>query len=166
MLNCPKCGNGDLPYLVGGPIAAAGFGYESYKCPEFVDLVAKKLEQKENFIMLQWTPQALMVRFPEMVELDMQQYATITRPNQGKVLLNKESRSKFPPKLLSVMSAIFIGTHNVALMDGWAHNFGGVKLCDYDTWSNNCAKEAADKWIAMNSISHGNFKSLWDSFFW
>jgi len=29
-----------------------------------------------------------------------------------------------------------------------------------------CAKEAADKWIAMNNIPHGKFKSLWDSFFW
>jgi len=101
-------------------------------------------------------------RFPELQPLDMEQYTKGEKPNQGKIVMRKDRRYKFSSKALSVIGAIFIGSDNIAMMDGWANGFGVEQpLCNYWDYDHGCAQEAAQKWIDANRENQ-----LWDSFFW
>jgi len=167
-LYCPKCGNGDLPYISGPPLSTAGYGYKSLYCPDFEKKVARKLKKKKNFVVLMWTPQVFSARFPELVPLDILNYTYLIKPNQGKAQVRKAARHKFSDKALSVLGAIFIGTEDVKMMDGWSHgvnNEPAGQLCHYESWNNNCALEAAQKWIRQNK-DHGKTQGVWKTFFW
>jgi len=167
-LYCPKCGEGKLPYIEGPPLSTNGFTYESFFCPDFETEVAKKLENKDKFIVLMWTPMVWGARFPQLVPLDLEQYQYIIKPNVGKAQVRKDRRHKFSDKALSVLGAIFIGTEDVKAMDGWSHGFNNDppgQLCEYESWDTACSQEAAQKWIKRNS-DHGEVKGVWETFFW
>merc|ERR1712217_102041 len=111
-------------------------------------------------------PNYWSARFPELRPLNMEQYEEQTKPNQGKILIRKDSKYKLSPKALSVLGAIFIGTAEIQKMDVWQNGIGvkgpyNGQLCDYWDYDHGCAEEAAQKWIDENRAN-----KLWDSFFW
>merc|ERR1712194_247658 len=159
---CPKCAGQPFLKDQNGPIHKYEFTFQGYKCPEFETVVAEKLSKREFFLVEMWIPMFWNARFPELIPLDMEQYTVGEKPNQGKILMRKDSRYKFSSKALSVLGAIFIGTKNVQLMDGWSNGIGlDQPLCDYWDYDHGCAEEAAQRWIDANRAN-----DLWDSFFW
>jgi len=165
---CPKCGEGNLPYIKGPPLSTAGFTVDPVSCPEFETQIAAKLEKKEKFMVLMWTPSVWGARFPQLQALDLGGYEYIIKPNQGKAMVRKDARHKFSDKAISVLGAIFIGTEGAQQMDGWSHGFNNDppgQLCDYSSWDHACSAEAAKKWIHMNK-NHGTTKGVWETFFW
>jgi len=171
-LYCPKCGL--TPYLSASPLVspdnAKNWSYVDYPCPEFEKVVAKNLADKEEFLVQMWNPQVFRVRFPGLIPLNMEQYNPDLEPNHGVALMRKDRRYKYDVDAISVLGAIYFGDEDCSKMDAWAHGIAlpeGVEgpLCDYESWDNNCAKEAAHLWIRLNS-NHGEWKGIWPMFFW
>jgi len=173
-LFCPKCG-APPAYLQGSPLVSESntqnWTYVDFSCPEFETVVAQQLADKEEFLVQMWNPQVFRVRFPELIPLNMEQYTPGLEPNHGKALLRTDRRYKFDVAAISVLGAIFLGDDDCARMDAWSHGIAlpegvaGPQLCDYESWDNNCAKEAAHLWIKLNS-DHGETKGVWPMFFW
>lgn len=166
---CPLCNIGKKEdWLTTGPLHAAGFNYVTYHCPDFETKIAQKLKNEEEFLVMALYPHFWLAKFPELVPLQLEQFRDNVKPNQGKAMIRKDSISKFSSKARSVLQAIFIGSENMQEIDGWSMGFGNDppgRLCDYQTWNNNCAEEAAQKWIDRNQDS-GSKRGVWPSFFW
>jgi len=171
-LYCPKCYL--QPYLKGPPLLSEtntmNWTYVDYLCPEFDRNVAALLAEQKEFLVQMWNPQVFRVRFPDLVALNMEQYTPLLEPNHAKALIRKDRRYLFDIDAISVLGAIYLGDADVAKMDAWAHGIDlpagrTGQLCDYESWDNNCAKEAAQLWIELNS-NHGEVKGIWEMFFW
>lgn len=167
---CPVCGTGDVDYIVKPPLGTAGFSYEPVRCDEFEEHVEGMLREKIEFIAFMFTPSAWTARFPELVEMDLQNYSYQIIPVSGKALLRKASAHKFSNKARAVLQGLFIGAEGVKQMDGWAHGFNNDPpgpLCDYQSFNTACAEEAADKWIKQNqNYNTLGVKGTWPSNFW
>jgi len=190
-LYCPKCGT--QGYITGAPFVAEGntvnWTYEAFPCTDFKHEIGSRLKNREEFLVLMWTPQVFAEVFPQLVPLDMSPFWN--KPNVGKAQVRKDSRHKFTDKALAVLGAVFIGSQGVKQMDAWSHGFnlsqgeypygggskGGSKggkgseghhpLCPSESWDSNCALEAAELWIKRNK-DHGKDQppGVWPTFFW
>jgi len=174
---CPKCGSGNLPFVTGEPLGPEGanYSYEAFPCLDFITQMEQRLAKGQFFLALQWIPQAMLAKFPQMVALDMGRYTNMVKPNVGKAQVNKASRAKFTYRQLALLGAIFLGTEEVQRMDGWSHGIdlpagSPEQLCDYESWDNACSKEAAELWIKKNSnIDMGELgvkQGVYETFFW
>merc|ERR1712176_1332941 len=104
----------------------------------------------------------------QLKAVDALHLAETEKAHQGKVLARKDSISKLSDKARSVVQAIFVGSEGLQAMDGWSrgiNNDPAGPLCTYQNWNTNCAAEAADKWIALNS-AHDGYQGVWPSYFW
>merc|ERR1711972_909050 len=97
-----------------------GWNYMTYACPDFERHVEKKLEQREEFLVMSPYPHFWLARFPELKAISMQTLGSAEKPNQGKLMIRKESIGKLSPKARSVVQAIFIGSKDMQKMDGWS----------------------------------------------
>lgn len=192
-LYCPKCPGAG--YITGEPLVSASntqnWTIKQYKCTEFIENINQKLDREENFLVQYWTPNVLANFFNDrLIPLDM--YPYITQPNQGKALIRRDSIKKFTDVAYAALGAIYIGTDDVRAMDAWSHGFnvtgrftpppfppsnlpnsggqGPNPLCEHMTWDNNCALEAAQRWINLNSDYErpdGQIQpGVWESYFW
>lgn len=183
---CPACPGSDgvdetaFPYIYGPPLNESGFKYKIYKCNEYKNIIAEKLEKKEDFLTYGWALTPFSAWFPQLREVDLQEYrnysyyiprnGALNVRTPGKALMRNAARHKFPPRVAATLSAIFIGNEGVKDMCGWALDGG---LCDYQSWDTACAKEAAQKWIYQNNVTDGEGPAgvasqygMWPSYFW
>lgn len=183
---CPGAAGVDnaaaFPYIFGPPLNESGFKFTAYPCEEYVRIVSEKIKNKEDFLTYGWALTPWMSLFPELQEIslvaDGSNYRDLTYiiprndapwvRTPGKSLMRKAASHKFPPAVSATMSAIFIGNQGVIDMCGWALT---GNLCPSQSWDSACAKEAAQKWVAQNTVYNPDAGAqsqygTWNSFFW
>merc|ERR1712228_96427 len=99
---------------------AGGWNYVTYACPDFEKHIEKKLEQQEGFLVTSPYPHFWLARFPQLKAVNMETLASTVKPNQGKVMIRKDSIGKLSDKARSVVQAIFVGSADMQKMDGWS----------------------------------------------
>jgi len=171
---CPACPGAagvdnaaSFPYIFGPPLNESGFKFTAYPCEEYLRIVSEKINNKEDFLTYGWALTPWMSLFPELQEISLvaddggynyRDYTYIIPRNDapwvrtpGKSLMRKAALHKFPPAVSATMSAIFIGNQGVIDMCGWALT---GNLCPSQSWDSACAKEAAQKWVAQNTVDN------------